>query len=758
MDNPAASSNAIGGLSAYPQVTALSEPAKEYRTQPSQSVTGITDSGMARRSMSSLSTHSSTSDENTAVATPARATRDLQTGDSKYMPLNTAPISDSERRPGMSSRASSIRTEADLFRVLSRRHTSATGKSDAELEEERAEIERLMSRMFGRSRQEHSEEEKTRHVGVVFRDLTVKGLGLGATLQPSVGDIFLGLPRFLRKLFTKGPKAATAKPAVRELLSDFNGCIKPGEMLLVLGKPGSGCSTFLKVLGNQRFGYEDVQGDVTYGGTDAKKMAKDFRGEVLYNPEDDLHYATLTVKQTLQFALKTRTPGKESRNEGESRRDYVREFLRVVTKLFWIEHTLGTKVGNEFVRGVSGGEKKRVSIAEAMITRASVQMWDNSTRGLDASTALEYVQSIRSLTNMAHVSTAVALYQAGETLYECFDKVLLIDEGKCLYFGPAEKAKEYFQHLGFDCPDRWTTADFLTSVSDEHERSIREGWEQRIPRSAEQFAEAYKKSAAYQQNLEDMREFETHLEEQRRERLANTSKKNQKKNYTLPFYQQVWACTQRQFLIVYGDKASLIGKWGGIVFQGLIVGSLFYDLPKTSQGVFTRGGVLFFVLLFNALLALAEMTAAFASKPILLKHKSFSFYRPAAYAVAQTVVDIPLVFTQVVIFDLIIYFMAGLGRTPSQFFISILFLWIVTMTMYAFFRGIAAVSKSLDSATRVTGFAIQALIVYTGYLIPPTKMVSTGGGPPRAHLLTYHSIPGSNGSYGSILSNTDSRL
>jgi len=753
MDKPAVSSDAIGGH----QVIAPSEPAQEYHTRPSQSATGITDSGMARHSMSSPSTHSSTSDESTTVATSARARRDLQTGDSKYMPLNTASTNDSERRPGMSSRASSIKTEVDLFRVLSRRHTSATGKSDAELEEERAEIERLMSRMFGRSRQEHSEEEKTRHVGVVFRDLTVKGLGLGAALQPSVGDIFLGLPRFLRKLFTKGPKAATAKLAVRELLSDFNGCIKPGEMLLVLGKPGSGCSTFLKVLGNQRFGYEDVQGDVTYGGTDAKKMAKDFRGEVLYNPENDLHYATLSVKQTLEFALKTRTPGKESRNEGESRKDYVREFLRVVTKLFWIEHTLGTKVGNEFVRGVSGGEKKRVSIAEAMITRASVQMWDNSTRGLDASTALEYVQSIRSLTNMAHVSTAVALYQAGETLYECFDKVLLIDEGKCLYFGAAEKAKEYFQRLGFDCPDRWTTADFLTSVSDEHERSIRKGWEQRIPRSAEQFAEAYKKSAAYQQNLEDMREFETHLEEQRRERLANTSKKNQKKNYTLPFHQQVWACTQRQFLIVYGDKASLIGKWGGIVFQGLIVGSLFYNLPKTSQGAFTRGGVLFFVLLFNALLALAEMTAAFASKPILLKHKSFSFYRPAAYAVAQTVVDIPLVFTQVVIFDLIIYFMAGLGRTPSQFFISILFLWIVTMTMYAFFRGIAAVCKSLDSATRVTGFAIQALVVYTGYLIPPTKMVSTGGAP-RAHLLTYHSTPGSSGSCGSILFNTDSRL
>jgi ABC-type multidrug transport system ATPase subunit len=135
-------------------------------------------------------------------------------------------------------------------------------------------------------------------------------------------------------------------------------------MLLVLGRPGSGCSTFLKILGNQRFGFEEITGDVTYGGTDAEEMGKKYRSEILYNPEDDLHYATLKVKDTIKFALKTRTPGKDSRKEGESRNDYVKEFLRVVTKLFWIEHTLDTKVGNEFVRGVSGGEKKRVSIAE----------------------------------------------------------------------------------------------------------------------------------------------------------------------------------------------------------------------------------------------------------------------------------------------------------------------------------------------------------------------------------------------------------
>ncbi|KAL7929751.1 ABC-2 type transporter domain-containing protein [Trichoderma chlorosporum] len=116
------------------------------------------------------------------------------------------------------------------------------------------------------------------------------------------------------------------------------------------------------------------------------------------------------------------------------------------------------------------------------------------------------------------------------------------------------------------------------------------------------------------------------------------------------------------------------------------------------------------------------MTAAFTSKPIMLKHKSFSFYRPAAYAVAQTVVDVPLVFIQIVLFNTIIYFMAHLSRTASQFFIATLILWLVTMVTYAFFRCLAAWCPTLDEATRVTGVAVQILIVYTGYLIPPSQM------------------------------------
>ena len=209
-----------------------------------------------------------------------------------FLPMKTPTEQHEHERPNLHTHSSNFKTEDDLFQALSRRKSAASVES----KEEHDEIEKLMSRLFGKARQQ-SEEEKTRHSGVVFRNLTVKGVGLGASLQPTISDIFLDVPRFVKNLFTKGAKAATAKPPVRELLSDFDGCVRPGEMLLVLGRPGSGCTTFLKVFCNQRAGFEDVLGDVTYGGADAETMAKQFRGEIVRN------ISWLSTLETLKLTM-----------------------------------------------------------------------------------------------------------------------------------------------------------------------------------------------------------------------------------------------------------------------------------------------------------------------------------------------------------------------------------------------------------------------------------------------------------------------
>lgn len=112
-------------------------------------------------------------------------------------------------------------TDENVSRMLLRRFSTKSGGVTGEKNEEWAEIQRLMSRMFGRQRQEQSEEEKTRHFGVIWKNLTVKGVGLGAALQPSVGDVFLGLPRLLKGLLTRGRKGAARSDPVKTILNDF---------------------------------------------------------------------------------------------------------------------------------------------------------------------------------------------------------------------------------------------------------------------------------------------------------------------------------------------------------------------------------------------------------------------------------------------------------------------------------------------------------------------------------------------------------
>lgn len=176
-------------------------------------------------------------------------------------------------------------------------------------------------------------------------------------------------------------------------------------------------------------------------------MQKHFKGETLYMEEIDQHFPHLTVRQTLEFAAAARTP--QTRAFEGSRDEWVKHITRVMMAVFGISHTANTKVGNEFVRGVSGGERKRVSIAETALAGANFVAWDNSTRGLDSATALQFVKSLRMSANMDRRCYAVAIYQASQQIYDQFDRVILLYEGREIFFGPGSRAKAYFEDMGW---------------------------------------------------------------------------------------------------------------------------------------------------------------------------------------------------------------------------------------------------------------------------------------------------------------------
>ncbi len=264
-----------------------------------------------------------------------------------------------------------------------------------------------------------------------------------------------------------------------------------------------------------------------------------------------------------------------------------------------------------------GGERKRVSIAEAAIGGSPIQCWDNSTRGLDSATALEFVKTLRLSTELAGSTAIVAIYQASQSIYDLFHKVAVLYEGRQIYFGGIEAAKAFFMNLGFECPERQTTADFLTSLTSPSERKVRVGFERRVPRTPDEFARVWQDSPDRRALLKEIAQFETefplkgpHLDNFAAARQAQQSKRQRANSpYTLSVPMQIKLCMERGFQRLQGNLVELISVVISNIIMAIIVGSLFVRLENNTNTLSSRGALLFFAVLLNAFSSAQEVSS-----------------------------------------------------------------------------------------------------------------------------------------------------
>ncbi|KAF7551877.1 hypothetical protein G7Z17_g4706 [Cylindrodendrum hubeiense] len=561
-----------------------------------------------------------------------------------------------------------------------------------------------------------------RQVGLCFQNLNVFGYGTPTDFQKDVGNVWLALPDMARRLFSR-----TAGQTKIDIVRQFDGLIRPGEMCVVLGPPGSGCSTFLKTISGETNGiYINEDAYFNYQGISAEEMHTAHRGDAIYTAEIDVHFPQLSVGETLTFAA--RASCQRELPHGITRNQYCEHLRDVVMAMYGISHTVNTKVGNEFTRGVSGGERKRVTIAEATLANAPFQCWDNSTRGLDSANAIEFCKTLRLQSQVFGQTCAVSIYQAPQSAYDLFDKALLIYEGQQIYFGPASKAKEYFLNLGFDCPARQTTPDFLTSMTSLTERFPRAGCNP--PRTADEFAATWKNSPEYRALQAEIEEYKTQhplggpdAETFRQLKKAKQSKGQRIKSpYTLTYGQQVQLCLWRAIRQFKADPWLPIGMLIANVCFSLIMSSLFYNMDMTTGSFFSRGAILFVAVLFNAFASAMEIMTLYDQRPIVEKQSRYAFYHPSAEAYASVLVDIPFKILNAIAFNLVLYFMTNLNREPGAFFFYLFVVFIIVLAMSGVFRSIAALSRTLYEAMIPSTILILALLIFTGFVIPVKYM------------------------------------
>lgn len=576
-----------------------------------------------------------------------------------------------------------------------------------------------------------------RTAGIAFKNLDVYGYGTDTDFQKTIGNMFVEGPAMLKKLLGRDKKRI-------DILQDLEGVVNNGEMLCVLGPPGSGCSTLLKTIAGDTYGFHvDNKSTINYQGIRPEQIRNEYRGEAIYTAEVDNHFAHLTAGDTLYFAARSRSP--KHIPQGVSKAEYAEHLRDVIMAMFGISHTKNTRVGDDFVRGVSGGERKRITIAEAALGFSPLQCWDNSTRGLDSANAVEFCRTLRTQADITRCSSCVAIYQAPQAAYDVstwprsqfnevtaanfcqlFDKVIVLYEGRQIFFGKADAAKAYFEDLGFVCPEQQTTADFLTSMTNHSERIVRPGWEGRTPRTADEFAKAWKASPARAALLHEIEVYVEqhpfdgvhHSQFSESRRLDQSKHQRERSPFNLSYVEQMNLCLWRSWGMLKSDPSITLTMFTASIFEGLIVSSVFYNLPSSTSSFFRRTLLLFFIMLINAFGSILEIMTLYAKRKVVEKHARYAFYHPSAEALAAMIVDLPYKIVNGVLLNTLLYFMCNLRREPGPYFFFLLFSLTITLVMSMMFRLIGSVTKTIAQALAPASVVLLALVLYCGFTIP----------------------------------------
>lgn len=317
---------------------------------------------------------------------------------------------------------------------------------------------------------------------------------------------------------------------------------------------------------------------------------------------------------------------------------------------------------------------------------------------------------MREFTNQHGCSTAMSLYQGSDSMVPLFDKVLVINSGRLIFYGKATEAKSYFEGLGFRCPERTTVTDFLNSMTAGPElRHVRKDWQGPICSTPSHFQEAFKASHHHQELMRTV------------SKQSAPSITQKRQIYALPLHRQIIECAMRQFRVLIGDTNTWMTEAITIIVQSLVLGTVFRGQPRSTSALFIFASSLFNSVLVPALQSMAEFNNSFAERPLVIRQKRYRFYRPGAYALGIVVTDAAWKILAIS-YNIPQYFLTGFQRSADKFFTWFCIVYVLHMALSMVFRAIAVASPSMGRAVLPVGIMFNVFVLYTGLYVPGPQM------------------------------------
>jgi ABC-type multidrug transport system ATPase subunit len=519
----------------------------------------------------------------------------------------------------------------------------------------------------------------------------------------------------LAKIFTPWKKPAMV---TKNALHPMTGIIKPGSMTLILANPGAGKSTFLKAMaGKLHDSYKkEVGGEILYSGLRGEEI--DLVKLVGLVDQTDNHIPTLTVRETFKFADMCVNGRPEDQHE--EMRDIAALRTELFLQILGLERCADTVVGNALLRGVSGGERKRVTVGEMLVGSQSLFLCDEISTGLDSAATFDIMKALHTWCKTLGGSVIVALLQPTPEVVEQFDDILMIHEGHMVYHGSRSDILDYFKDRGFTCPPRVDPADFLIEVTSGRGHRYANGNVELkdLPVTANEFNSLFCQSSIYKKTTDAIakgfneHQFASAEDYRKAQSVVNLARSKDKSVFGLAFIPSTMLLLNRQKLIWLRDPPLLWGKLSEALVIGLVVGMIYFEV---SAAYYLR--MIFFSLALFQRQAWQQITISYQLRSVFYKQRPRNFFRTTSYAIAESVVQIPVNLLVSFILGTFFYFMSGLTRSFEKYIVFFLVLVCFQHAISAYMTMLSALSPSITLGQALASISVAFFLLFSGNII-----------------------------------------
>lgn len=465
------------------------------------------------------------------------------------------------------------------------------------------------------------------------------------------------------------------KPKPINILKSVSFVARSSEILAIVGPSGTGKSTLLRI----------ISGRVKESDFDPKSISINDDHQHMSSPallrkicgfvaQEDTLLPLLTVKETLMFSAKFRLKEMNAK-EREARVESLMQDLGLV-------HVADSFVGDEENRGISGGERKRVSIGVDMIHDPSILLLDEPTSGLDSTSALQVIELLSSMAKGKGRTVILSIHQPSYRILQYIQNFLILSRGSVVHDGSLESLEETINKLGFQIPLQLNAIEFAMEII----RTLEDSYSKRYDLSV----------------LGD------------RELCSYSMLPEGQQNFLL----EIMFLCSRFWKIIYRTKQLFLARTMQALVGGFGLGSVYMRVRRDEGGVAERLGLFAFSLSFLLSSTVEALPIYLQERRVLMKEASRGAYRISSYMIANTIVFLPFLFVVAVLFAVPVYFLVGLNPTVSAFAFFTFIVWLIVLMASSLVMFLSAVSPDFISGNSLICTVLGAFFLFSGYFIP----------------------------------------